>query len=220
MDVAAPDRRFGRRLYTVMLVAVGWEFLSLVVGGPLLTGSGAGTGVFVALLLLGLVPAGVAARLWLVYRSLEDARVSVDVQDLSVGQGFSARVEQRARRGLRIKDMKLGLVCMETVRHRTPDGRQEVRSVPLLEKWQTLTRDKEVDAARELTATREFVIPAGQPASSPPEKTDPSVIRWKLRLVTTAAHTPPYDVDFLLHVKPTPATPTWEDVDAKAAPRA
>jgi hypothetical protein len=75
-----------------------------------------------------------------------------------------------------------------------------------------------VDHARNLAATRTFTIPADRPASSPPEQRDLPIIRWKLRVVTTAAGAPTYDVDFPVHVHGTSAEGFWREISSSEAP--
>lgn len=207
-----PSRRVATRLYGSAL-AGGLLLATALVAGRAVAGhrTAGRIGLFLALLAAGLGLAGLAAYTWLVFRKLDDAAVSVDRTLLVLGDGFKVHIAQRARRGLKINEMRIALVCQETVRHRTPDGGESVRTVPLLEKWETITRDRQVDHARQLTATRDFRIPQEQPASSPPGRRDPPLVKWKLRLVTAAADSPPYDVDFPLEVLETAPEPVYKD---------
>jgi hypothetical protein len=211
-----PVTRHSARMYTAVAIGLAWEFFALALAGPLLSGHSVGRVIaFILLVAIGLVPFVYAALKWLVVRNLEDARVMIDRRVLSIGDDFRVRVEQRARRGMLIKEMRLGLVCQELIRHQTPDGKHDTRTIPLLEKWETLTRHKTVEDAKRLAATREFTLPTEQPASSPPEQKVLPRIRWKLRLITAPAESPPYEAEFPIHVRPAvPATPWGVESDS------
>ena len=205
-----PVTRLSARMYTAVAIGLAWEFFAMALAGPLLSGHSAGRVVaFILLILIGLVPFVYAALKWLVVRNLEDPRVMIDKRVLWIGDDFRVRVEQRARRGMLIKEMRLGLVCQEVIRHQTPDGKHDTRTIPLLEKWETLTRHKTVEDAKRLSATREFSLPSEQPASSPPDQKELPRIRWKLRLITAPADSPQYEGEFPIYVRPAVPATAW-----------
>lgn len=214
-----PVTRLSARMYTAVAIGIGWEFVAMALAGPLLAGHSAGRAIALALLLLvGLVPFVYAILKWRVLRNVEDARVSIDKRLLMIGDDFRVRVEQRARRGMLIKEMRLGLVCLEVIRHHTPDGKHDTRTIPLLEKWETLTRHKTVEDAKHLAATREFTLPAEQPASSPPDQKELPRIRWKLRLITAPTDSPQYEAEFPIHVRPAAPATVW-GIEAESVER-
>jgi hypothetical protein len=205
-----PVTRLSARMYTAVAVGIGWEFIALALAGPLLAGHSAGRAIALALLLVaGLVPFAYAIHKWRVLRNVDDARVSIDKRVLSIGDDFRVRVEQRARRGMLIKEMRLGLVCLEVIRHETPDGKHDQRTIPLLERWETLTRHRTVEDAKHLSATREFTLPDEQPASSPPDQKELPRIRWKLRLITAPTDSPQYEAEFPIFVRPSAPATAW-----------
>jgi hypothetical protein len=205
-----PVTRLSARMYTAVAIGIGWEFIALATAGPLLAGHSAGGAIVLAVLLVvGLVPFAYALVKWRVLRNLEDARVSIDKRVLSIGDDFRVRVEQRARRGMLIKEMRLGLVCQEVIRHHTPDGKHDTRTIPLLERWESLTRHRTVEDAKRLAATREFTLPAEQPASSPPEQKELPRIRWKIRLITAPTDSPQYEAEFPIYVRPAAPATAW-----------
>lgn len=215
--VLTPTRRYAARLYVT--AALGGVLIALAL--VTVRGLAHSTGGLVAVLALGvagLVSLGFAAPAFLVFRNLEDATVSINKPELVIGHDFDVRVEQRARRGLHIQEMRVALVCLETVRQPAAGGGHETRTVPVVEKWETLTRDKQIDHAKRMAATRTFSIPADRPASSPPDQRDLPLIRWKLRVVTTAAGAPTYDVDFPVRVLSTPAEGFWREINSEATP--
>ena len=216
-----PATSYKTRLFVPLAAGAGWVLLALLVGGVRLLSpenrSAGGIVLLIALLLAGVIPLWFAFRAWLVYRHLDDAKVLVDHKDLALGSQFNIRVEQRARHGLQISEMRVGLICTETLKQ-TAGGKDKTRTVPLMEKWETCTRDKRIDHAKRLSATRAFRIPPTQRASSPIDQKDPPIVQWKLRVVTAAAGAPPYDVDFPVRVHATPSVDDWGDVDEESVP--
>ena len=217
-----PSRSLTARLYGTLMIGAAMTLIAVLYGGGRVFSAphrtAGGVGLFLALLVAGLVPLGVAVYTWLLTRKLDDAKVFIDRRDLSIGREFNVRVEQRARRGLHINEMRVALVCVETARHTSAGRKEETRTVPVLEKWETLTKDKEIDHARRLAATRTFRIPPGQRASSPVDRKEPPIIRWKLRVYTAPAHSPVYDVDFPIHVHATSADGFWDEINSESVP--
>lgn len=206
-----PSRNLARRMTVCLIVGLLWELMTIVVGLSRLSSphSALTVVVFVAFLALGMLPLLEAARVFLMYRHLDDAKVSVDRRELVIGLSFNVKVEQGARRGLKIKDMRIALVCVEESPQSGPNGRKEARQLTRVEKWEKLTSNKTIDHEKVLSATRKFHIPPEQLPSSPATKTEPPHVRWKLRLVTAPVHGPAYDVEFPVKVYATPSGPSW-----------
>jgi hypothetical protein len=136
-------------------------------------------------------------------------------------------VEQRTQRGLKINDMRVGLICHETVRTNpaaagaSPEARAAaasakpaVKTIALMEKWETCTRDKSTPGARQMTATRSFSIPKEKPASSPPGQKELPIVRWKLRVVTVPSEGPAFSADFPIFVHATPPQAFWSEISS------
>jgi hypothetical protein len=181
--------------------------------------------VFVACIVIALASLGVAAHAWFIRRNLDDAHIFLDRQTLVRGHSFHVRVEQRAQRGLKINEMKVGLICQETIKtpvapagpphEAQPAGpRPATKTIALMEKWETCTRDKITQTARRMTATRSFDIPKDKPASSPPQQKELPVVRWKLRVVTVPAEGPAYHGDFPVFVHASPPQAFWSEISS------
>lgn len=200
----------------LLLVGIVWEFFTLAIGLTALTRPGrhsaAGILAFVACLLIGLIPLGYAAYAYLIRRNFDDARVFVNRKELVLGDNFQVRVEQRALRQVKVNEMRVALVCEETVRFAGADGQSRTRNVPLVQKFELLTRDKETAGVKQMTATRRFEVPADQPASSEVGKSDLPIVTWKVRVITTPAQGPQYEADFPIRVHATSSAGMWGEM--------
>ena len=179
--------------------------------------SALGVTLFVSCVVLSLASLGVAAHAWFIRRNLDDARVFLDRQTLVRGHSFHARVEQRTQRGLKIHEMRVGLICHETVKAAPAGGadRHGSRTISLMEKWETCTRDKAAPGRQKMIATRTFDIPKEKPASSQPGQKELPLIRWKLRVVTVPEEGPAYCADFPVFVHASTPQAFWSEVSSK-----
>ena len=225
-----PTRSIRLRFYWSLFAGSVLLFFTLLVGGGHYAKSSGphsllGLLLFVGCILAALAALGLAARFWFVRRNLDDARVFLDHQALVRGHTFHARVEQRTQRGLKINEMRVGLICQETVKTNpaasvaSPEARggaappkPGTKTIALMEKWETCTRDKSAQGGQQLTATRSFSIPKEKPASSPPGRNEPPVVRWKLRVVTVPSDGPAYSADFPIFVHASPPQAFWSEI--------
>jgi hypothetical protein len=228
-----PTRSVRLRFYWSLFTGSVLLFFTLLIGGghygkspgphPVL-----GILLFIACILIALAALGLAGKFWFIRRNLDDAQVFLDRQALVRGHSFHARVEQRTQRGLKINDMRIGLICHETVRTNpaagagaSPEARAAaaaakpgIKTIALMEKWETCTRDKSTPGARQMTATRSFSIPKEKPASSPPGQKELPIVRWKLRVVTVPSEGPAYSADFPIFVHASPPQAFWSEISS------
>ena len=225
-----PARSVRLRFYWSLFTGSVLLFFTLLVGtghyakspGP---HSVVGMLLFGGCILIALACLALAARFWFIRRNLDDARVFLDRQALVRGHSFHARVEQRAQRGLKINEMRVGLVCQEMVKtnaavgaspeaRAAASGKPGTKTIALMEKWETCTRDKTITGASQLQATRPFSIPKEKPASTPPGRKEPPVVRWKLRVVTVPSEGPGYSADFPIFVHASPPQAFWSEISS------
>lgn len=226
-----PTRSIRLRFYWSLFIGSVLLFFTLLIGaghyakspGP---HSMMGMLLFGACILIALACLGLAARYWFIRRNLDDARLFLDRQALVRGHAFHARVEQRAQRELKINEMRVGLICQETVKTHpaaaaSPEARAAaasakpaMKTIALMEKWETCTRDKSVMGAAQLQATRSFSVPKEKPASTPPGRKEPPIVRWKLRVVTVPADGPAYSADFPIFVHASPPQAFWSEISS------
>ena len=226
-----PTRSVRLRFYWSLFTGSVLLFFTLLIGaGQFAKASGRhsvpGIVLFAACILIALVCLGFAARFWFIRRNLDDARVFLDRQALVRGHAFHARVEQRAQRGLTINDMRVGLICHETVKanpaaagppheaRAAAAAKPGTKTIALMEKWETCTRDKSTHGAAQLQATRTFSIPKEKPASTPPGRKELPIVQWKLRVVTVPADGPAYSADFPIFVHASPPQAFWSEISS------
>lgn len=192
-------RNYTRRAQVFGSVGAAWLVLTALVAWRQFAGDAKPSGMWIAILcvvgLIGLAVLAVGLHAMLLHINLGDAKVSVDHRELILGRSFHVRVQQPVRSGLKIKQMRVALVCIEMVK-----GKGGLREIPLMEKWEVLTRERETDDRHNLSATRKFEIPAESRASTPASQEQPPYVRWYIRLQTVPAHAPPYQADFPIEV--------------------
>jgi hypothetical protein len=231
-----PTRSVRLRFYWSVFTGSVLLFFTLLVGtGHYAKAAGPhsvfGMLLFAASILISLLCLVLAVRFWFIRRNLDDARVFLDRQALVRGHSFHARVEQRAQRGLKINDMRVGLICHETVKTNPaaaagaapearagggakPGAKPGTKTIALMEKWETCTRDKSTHGAAQLQATRTFSIPKEKPASTPAGRRELPVVQWKLRVVTVPADGPTYAADFPIFVHASPPQAFWSEISS------
>src|SRR4051812_30548652 len=89
-----PSRNLGQRMKACLFVGLIWEAIAGVTALARLSHHPSPmTIAFVVLaLIIGLVPLGEAVRVFLMYRHLEDARISINRRELIIGGSFHVKV--------------------------------------------------------------------------------------------------------------------------------
>lgn len=150
---------------------------------------------------IGLIPAGLMLRYFLLARSVADARVFARAGDWALGEAVVLHLEQAARAARRIDEFKAGLVCKMHLRRKTGDG-TEYTTETCHAQWVTLAAGVAARPREVLQGDAEFPIPPAGKPTSPQEQKDYPKYSWEIVVKTAIADSPDYEGTFPIKVGP------------------
>jgi hypothetical protein len=152
------------------------------------------TGIYLA---LGLVTVYFLVRYVWLKRMLGDATLTLDTNDIRLGDTVAAEVSQPVRDGLTVKDVNLALVCTKHWKEQEGDESNHRQRELHRDEQSTASQNRDVTAGQQLNFEASFSIPADKPASGAMGSTQ---YIWHFEVDTDVAGKPDYAVKFPITV--------------------
>jgi uncharacterized membrane protein len=137
--------------------------------------------------------------------AVREARVLVDVPEVTIQAPVTVRIEQRLRKAFPSVTLRVGVVCKQEIKTRS-GNKTSYSSNTVAEQWCDPVSLPGSAVGVPLSLTLPLVPPSG-PESSPPEFDDYPFTFWMIRVETAIKGAPDYAGEFVVRARAGSAAP-------------